>query len=163
MVLLLRDIRWLADAGKRLEMARAGIERAHGKDSLRLRLLQGGRYPELALWVISAYCLFFFPLKFSSYWDTIKSRLIIGCFFFTLYVGWIFVHRHLRLELLEGVVAFHSGQLEKSRQALASAKAKFVQVGWSIDAYCVKLSREKNNFYPCSCFSVSLFDHHDSW
>lgn len=81
---MLRDIRWLSDAGKRLEMARAGIERAHGKDSLRLRLLQGGRYPEVAL--------------------------------------------HLRLELLEGVVAFHSGQLEKSRQALASAKAKFVQL-----------------------------------
>lgn len=81
---MLRDIRWLSDAGKRLEMARAGIERAHGKNSLRLRLLQGGRYPELAL--------------------------------------------HLRLELLEGVVAFHSGQFEKSRQALASAKAKFVQL-----------------------------------
>lgn len=81
---MLRDIRWLSDAGKRLEMARAGIERAHGKDSLRLRLLQGGRYPEVAL--------------------------------------------HLRLELLEGVVAFHSGQLEKSRQALVSAKAKFVQL-----------------------------------
>ncbi|CAI8587346.1 unnamed protein product [Vicia faba] len=81
---MLRDIRWLSDAGKRLEMARAGIGRAHGKDSLRLRLLQGGRYPELAL--------------------------------------------HLRLELLEGVVAFHSGQLEKSRQALASARAKFVQL-----------------------------------
>lgn len=63
-------------------------------------------------------------------------------FFFTLYVGWIFVHRHLRLELLEGVVAFHSGQLEKSRQALASAKAKFVQVGWSIDAYCVKVGEK---------------------
>ncbi|GAU43122.1 hypothetical protein TSUD_373170 [Trifolium subterraneum] len=46
---MLRDIRWLSDAGKRLEMARAGIERAHGKDSLRLRLLQGGRYPEVAL------------------------------------------------------------------------------------------------------------------
>ncbi|KAK7411676.1 hypothetical protein VNO78_03112 [Psophocarpus tetragonolobus] len=81
---MIRDIRWLSDAGKRLEMARAGIERAHGKDSLRLRLLQGGRYPELAL--------------------------------------------HLRLELLEGVVAYHTGQLEKSRKALASAKAKFVQL-----------------------------------
>ncbi|XP_027353602.1 NEDD8 ultimate buster 1-like [Abrus precatorius] len=81
---MIRDIRWLSDAGKRLEMARVGIERAHGKDSLRLRLLQGGRYPELAL--------------------------------------------HLRLELLEGVVAYHSGQLERSREALASAKAKFVQL-----------------------------------
>ncbi|MED6157234.1 hypothetical protein PIB30_021432 [Stylosanthes scabra] len=81
---MIRDIKWLSDAGKRLEMARVGIERAHGKDSLRLRLLQGGRYPELAL--------------------------------------------HLRLELLEGVVAYHSGQLDKSRKALDSAKAKFVQL-----------------------------------
>ncbi|MED6138711.1 hypothetical protein PIB30_077012 [Stylosanthes scabra] len=81
---MIRDIKWLSDAGKRLEMARGGIERAHGKDSFRLRLLQGGRYPELAL--------------------------------------------HLRLELLEGVVAYHSGQLDKSRKALDSAKAKFVQL-----------------------------------
>ncbi|CAK8565355.1 unnamed protein product [Lathyrus sativus] len=35
---------------------------------------------------------------------------------------------HLRLELLEGVVAFHTGQLEKSKQALASAREKFVQL-----------------------------------
>ncbi|KAL1326273.1 hypothetical protein AAHE18_13G216700 [Arachis hypogaea] len=81
---MIRDIRWLSDAGKRLEMARVGIERAHGKDSFRLRLLQGGRYPELAL--------------------------------------------HLRLELLEGVVTYHSGQLDKSRKALDSAKAKFNQL-----------------------------------
>ncbi|KAL1326275.1 NEDD8 ultimate buster 1 isoform X3 [Arachis ipaensis] len=84
---MIRDIRWLSDAGKRLEMARVGIERAHGKDSFRLRLLQGGRYPELA-----------------------------------------FLHRHLRLELLEGVVTYHSGQLDKSRKALDSAKAKFNQL-----------------------------------
>ncbi|XP_057750625.1 uncharacterized protein LOC130969066 [Arachis stenosperma] len=81
---MIRDIRWLSDAGKRLEMARVGIERAHGKDSFRLRLLQGGRYPELAL--------------------------------------------HLRLDLLEGVVTYHSGQLDKSRKALDSAKAKFNQL-----------------------------------
>ena len=30
---MIRDIKWLSDAGKRLEMAREGIERAHGKDS----------------------------------------------------------------------------------------------------------------------------------
>nr|AFK48842.1 unknown [Lotus japonicus] len=81
---MIRDIRCLSDAGKRLEMARAGIERAHGKDSLRLRILQGGCYPELAL--------------------------------------------HLRMELLEGVVAYHTGQLEKSRNVLASARAKFAQL-----------------------------------
>ncbi|KAL2581241.1 hypothetical protein AAZV13_15G173600 [Glycine max] len=81
---MIRDIKWLSDAGKRLEMAREGIERAHGKDSFRLRLLQGGRYPELAL--------------------------------------------HLRLELLEGVVAYHTGQFEKSKQTLASARTKFIQL-----------------------------------
>ncbi|MED6157230.1 hypothetical protein PIB30_021428 [Stylosanthes scabra] len=34
---------------------------------------------------------------------------------------------HLRLELLEGAVAYHSGQIEKSRKALLSAKVKFIQ------------------------------------
>ncbi|KAK7304728.1 hypothetical protein VNO77_42615 [Canavalia gladiata] len=93
---MIRDIRWLSDAGKRLEMARAGIERAHGKDSMRLRLLQGGRYPELAL--------------------------------------------HLRLELLEGVVAYHTGQLVKSREALLSARAKFVQLQISDEALSLVMS-----------------------
>ncbi|KAG2398816.1 uncharacterized protein HKW66_Vig0087030 [Vigna angularis] len=93
---MIQDIRWLADAGKRLEIARIGIERAHGKDSLRLRLLQGGRFPELAL--------------------------------------------HLRLELLEGVVAYHTGQLEKSRKALASARAKFEQLQVSDEALSFVMS-----------------------
>ncbi|CAJ1975612.1 unnamed protein product [Sphenostylis stenocarpa] len=93
---MIRDIRWLADAGKRLEIARMGIERAHGKDSHRLRILQGGRYPELAL--------------------------------------------HLRLELLEGVVAYHTGQIEKSRKALASAKTKFVQLQVSDEALSFVMS-----------------------
>ncbi|KAL1335145.1 hypothetical protein HN51_064082 [Arachis hypogaea] len=81
---MLRDISSLSEAGKRLEMARDGLERAHGKNLLRLRLLQGGRFPELAL--------------------------------------------HLRLELLEGVVAYHSGQFEKARVALTCAKAKFARL-----------------------------------
>ncbi|MED6137294.1 hypothetical protein PIB30_063753 [Stylosanthes scabra] len=81
---MLQDISLLSEAGKRLEMARAGLERAHGKNLLRLRLLQGGRFPELAL--------------------------------------------HLRLELLEGVVAYHSGQFEKARVALTSAEAKFARL-----------------------------------
>jgi hypothetical protein len=46
---MLRDIRWLSVAGARLEKAREGIERAHGKDSSRVRLLQAGRHPELAM------------------------------------------------------------------------------------------------------------------
>lgn len=81
---LLRDISWLSVAGIRLAKAREGIERAHGKESTRLRLLQGGRYPELAL--------------------------------------------HLRMELLEGVIAYHSGQLQKSKGALTSAQAKYFKL-----------------------------------
>ncbi|KAK4381425.1 hypothetical protein Sango_2970000 [Sesamum angolense] len=81
---MLRDITWLSVAGVRLAKAREGIERAHGKESTRLRILQGGRYPELAL--------------------------------------------HLRMELLEGVVAYHSGQLQKSKDALISAQAKYFQL-----------------------------------
>lgn len=46
---MLRDIRWLSVAGARLEKAREGIERAHGKDSFRVTLLQAGRHPELAM------------------------------------------------------------------------------------------------------------------
>ncbi|THG02320.1 hypothetical protein TEA_021162 [Camellia sinensis var. sinensis] len=70
--------------GMRLSKAKEGIERAHGKESSRLRLLQGARHPEIAL--------------------------------------------HLRMELLEGVVAYHSGQFEKSRQALTSAQTKYFQL-----------------------------------
>ncbi|XP_059285554.1 uncharacterized protein LOC132039029 isoform X1 [Lycium ferocissimum] len=81
---MLRDISWLSVAGVRLVKAREGLERSHGKEASRLRLLQKGRYPEIAL--------------------------------------------HLRLELLEGVVAYHSSQIEKSRKSLTSAQAKFLQL-----------------------------------
>ncbi|KAM5581386.1 hypothetical protein ABKV19_010548 [Rosa sericea] len=37
---MLRDINWLSVAGIRLEKAREGLERAHGKDSSCVRLLQ---------------------------------------------------------------------------------------------------------------------------
>ncbi|GAA0186307.1 hypothetical protein LIER_33595 [Lithospermum erythrorhizon] len=81
---MLRDISWLSVAGMRLVKAREGLERAYGKEASRLRLLQGGRYPELAL--------------------------------------------HVRLELLEGVVAYHTGQLDKSRQAFTSAQEKYFKL-----------------------------------
>lgn len=81
---MLRDINWLSVAGIRLDKAREGLERAHGKNSSRVRLLQAGRYPERAL--------------------------------------------YLRLELLEGVVAYHSGQVDKSRKVLTSAQEKFTQL-----------------------------------
>lgn len=81
---MLRDMSWLAVAGLRLKKAREGLERAHGKESSRMRMLQGERYPELAL--------------------------------------------HLRLELLEGIVAYHSGLTEKSRKALSNAQTKYFQL-----------------------------------
>uniref|UniRef100_A0A6N2NF44 UBA domain-containing protein n=1 Tax=Salix viminalis TaxID=40686 RepID=A0A6N2NF44_SALVM len=81
---MLRDIAWITVAGLHLKNAREGLERAHGKDSSRFRLLQAGRTSELAL--------------------------------------------YLRLELLEGVVAYHSGQFDKSRKFLASAQEKFFQL-----------------------------------
>jgi len=46
---MLRDIAWIAVAGLRPKKAREGLERAHGKDSSRFRLLQAGRTSELAL------------------------------------------------------------------------------------------------------------------
>ncbi|KAE8711257.1 protein OS-9-like [Hibiscus syriacus] len=81
---------WLSVAGIRLEKAREGLERCHGKDFSRVRLLQAGCQPELAL--------------------------------------------HMRLELLEGVVAYHNGQFDKSKMALTSAQAKFSQLQVSDEA-----------------------------
>ncbi|CAI9782412.1 unnamed protein product [Fraxinus pennsylvanica] len=81
---MLHDISWLSVAGIRLAKAREGIERAHGKESSRMRVLQGGRYPELAL--------------------------------------------YLRLQLLEGVIAYHNGQLQKSKESLTAAHAKYTQL-----------------------------------
>ncbi|XP_042055795.1 NEDD8 ultimate buster 1-like isoform X2 [Salvia splendens] len=81
---MLRDISWLSVAGIRLEKAREGIERAHGKESTRIRILQGHCFPELAL--------------------------------------------HLRMELLEGVIAYHRGHLQKSKDAMSSAQTRFLQV-----------------------------------
>ncbi|XP_038988957.1 NEDD8 ultimate buster 1 isoform X2 [Phoenix dactylifera] len=87
---MLQDISCLSMAGIRLEKARKGFEHSHGKDSTRFRLLQAGRYAELAIYV--------------------------------------------RLELLEGVVAYHSGHFEKARKALSSAQAKYVQLQVSDEA-----------------------------
>ncbi|KAJ6850307.1 putative NEDD8 ultimate buster 1 [Iris pallida] len=41
---------------------------------------------------------------------------------------------YLRLELLEGVVAYHSGKYEESRKALSSAQSKYVQLQVPDDA-----------------------------
>lgn len=38
------------------------------------------------------------------------------------------IARYLRLELLEGVVAYHTGQFDKALNALKSAHTKFLQV-----------------------------------
>ncbi|KAK3143564.1 hypothetical protein QOZ80_4AG0301910 [Eleusine coracana subsp. coracana] len=81
---MLRDVSCLEVAGARLEKARLGFERSHGKDSTRFRLLQAGRQADLAIYV--------------------------------------------RLELLEGVVAYHNGHSEKARGSLTSAQAKYLQL-----------------------------------
>ncbi|XP_076910998.1 uncharacterized protein LOC143568827 [Bidens hawaiensis] len=81
---MLKDISKISVAGKRLEEAQKGIERSHGKESTRLRLLHGNAHPELAL--------------------------------------------HLRLELLEGVVAYHSGDIEKAKASLNSARSRYLQL-----------------------------------
>ncbi|PIA42247.1 hypothetical protein AQUCO_02000010v1 [Aquilegia coerulea] len=81
---MLRDIKWLSMAGVRLAKSREGIERCHGKDLIRVRVLQGGCHPELTL--------------------------------------------YMRLELLEAVVAYHSGQYDNCRKALTSAQAKYHQL-----------------------------------
>ncbi|MCL7024672.1 hypothetical protein MKW94_026706, partial [Papaver nudicaule] len=99
---MLRDIKWLSMAGVRLEKARKGIERSHGKDSARVRILQGGTQPEVAL--------------------------------------------YLRLELLEGVVAYHSGQTEKALKSLNSAQARYNQLQVPDEALSMLMSmgyREK--------------------
>ncbi|XP_062226917.1 uncharacterized protein LOC133925097 [Phragmites australis] len=80
----LRDVSRLEVAGTRLEKARLGFERSHGKDCTRFRLLQAGRQADLAIYV--------------------------------------------RLELLEGVVAYHNGNTEKARGSLSSAQAKYLQL-----------------------------------
>uniref|UniRef100_A0ACD5UV98 Uncharacterized protein n=1 Tax=Avena sativa TaxID=4498 RepID=A0ACD5UV98_AVESA len=81
---MLRDVSRLEVAGARLNKARLGFERSHGKDSTRFRLLQAARHADLAIYV--------------------------------------------RLELLEGVVAYHNGQAEKARDSLSSAQSKFMQL-----------------------------------
>ncbi|CAL5070354.1 unnamed protein product [Urochloa decumbens] len=81
---VLRDVSCLEVAGTRLEKARVGFERSHGKDSSRFRVLQAGRQADLAIYV--------------------------------------------RLELLEGVVAYYNGHAERARGSLTSAQAKYLQL-----------------------------------
>ncbi|KMT02710.1 hypothetical protein BVRB_8g192990 [Beta vulgaris subsp. vulgaris] len=47
---------------------------------------------------------------------------------------------YLRLELLEGVAAFHCGKLEKSREALTSAKTRFSKLQVSDEALSLLMS-----------------------
>ncbi|GAB2300271.1 hypothetical protein Dimus_034306 [Dionaea muscipula] len=93
---MLRDISLLSVAGERLTKARKGIELALGKDASRVRLLQDGSSPELAL--------------------------------------------YLRLELLEGIVAYYGGELEKSRQLLTSAQTKLSKLQVSDEALSLLVS-----------------------
>ena len=87
----LRDAARLASAGVRLREAREGLARAHGPDLARLRVLQGGFRPELAV--------------------------------------------YLRLELLEGVFAHHSGAgAAAAAEKLKTAGARLAQLAVSDQA-----------------------------
>ncbi|KAJ3677256.1 hypothetical protein LUZ60_002980 [Juncus effusus] len=44
---------------------------------------------------------------------------------------------YLRLELLEGVVAYHNGNLEEARKSLSSAQAKYMQLQVPDEALCI--------------------------
>eukprot|EP00271_Cylindrocystis_brebissonii_P004749 TRINITY_DN16587_c0_g2_i1.p1 TRINITY_DN16587_c0_g2~~TRINITY_DN16587_c0_g2_i1.p1 ORF type:complete len:672 (+),score=157.26 TRINITY_DN16587_c0_g2_i1:198-2213(+) len=80
----------LALARQRLREAREGLQKSHGPNLERLRVLQGHFAPELATYV--------------------------------------------RLELLEGVVAFYAGDFKAARKSLTSAKEKFGKLQVSDDA-----------------------------
>lgn len=71
---MLRDIRWLSVAGARLEKAREGIERAYGKDSSRVRFLQAGRHPELAMWVFTFTLLLWIFLAVAGRFPDMQSE-----------------------------------------------------------------------------------------
>ncbi|KAH7435004.1 hypothetical protein KP509_06G044600 [Ceratopteris richardii] len=93
---MLKDIARIADAGKRLSQARDGLRRSHGPNLERLRILQGGFCPELAIYV--------------------------------------------RLELLEGVVAFHTGLREVAKISMASAQSKYNQLQLSDESLALLVS-----------------------
>lgn len=93
---MLQDMARLADAGKRLSQAREGLRRSHGPHLERLRTLQGGFCPELAIYV--------------------------------------------RLELLEGVVAFHTGLFEAAKRSMVSAQSKYNQLQVSDEALAFLVS-----------------------
>ncbi|KAK1292470.1 hypothetical protein QJS10_CPB17g02164 [Acorus calamus] len=108
---MLRDISWLSMAGVRLAKAREGFERSHGKDATRVRLLQAGRSPELPI-------------------NDFDSQTHVGNM----------LNRYLRLDLLEGVVAYHSGLYDQSRKALTSAKVKYQQLQVSDESLSLLMS-----------------------
>ncbi|MCO5569930.1 hypothetical protein L7F22_023644 [Adiantum nelumboides] len=93
---MLKDMARIADAGKRLYQARESLRRSHGPYLERLRTLQGGFCPELAIYV--------------------------------------------RLELLEGVVAFHTGVLEAAKRSMVSAQSKYNQLQVSDESLALLVS-----------------------
>lgn len=44
--------------------------------------------------------------------------------------------RYVRLELLEGIVAYYSGQPDSARESLISAQRKFQQVRFPSSIFC---------------------------
>ncbi|XP_074348051.1 uncharacterized protein LOC141686857 [Apium graveolens] len=107
---MLRDMSWLSLAGVRLAKSRVGIERAHGKESSRVRIFQRGRCPELPL--------------------------------------------YLRMDILEGVVAYHSQQLKKSKAFLNIVKYRIFITRPIL--YCNSLFRTIDVFVQTRLFCLLI-------
>jgi FtsZ-binding cell division protein ZapB len=88
---MLRDIARLAVARERLKKAREGLLRSHGKNLERLRVLQGGFCPELALCVtclpftcnlVSLQVQIFFPVHLEDFrivfnWEVKQLQMLL--------------------------------------------------------------------------------------
>ena len=68
-------------------------------------------------------------------------------------------YSYVRLELLEGVVAYHNGHTEKARESLTSAQAKYLQVhsadhlSFSSLVYSILLFLLFSALSPFSCWT----------
>lgn len=73
-----------------------------------------------------------------------------------VFMALILQYRLLRLELLEGVVAYHSGDLEMAKKSLNSARDRYLQVHFIL-IYDFFMVDSKFDLYKiCVCISISF-------
>lgn len=102
----LGDLRALPAAAFRLKRARAGLLQSYGADLQRLRELHGRFRPELATYASQRNGVIH-PTH--THQDTMSDRFV-------------------RLDVLEGVAAFHSGDMSASRTSLLAAQANYAKL-----------------------------------